>query len=28
MQTAYDIFLDKNYKAAQQFGDIIANETE
>ena len=28
MQTAYDIFLDKNYKAAQQFGDIISNETE
>jgi hypothetical protein len=28
MQTAYDIFLDKNYKAAMQFGDIIANETE
>ena len=28
MQTAYDIFLDKNYKAAMQYGDIISNETE
>jgi type II secretory pathway component PulL len=28
MQTAYDIFLDKNYKAAIQYGDIISNETE
>ena len=28
MQVAYDIFLDKNYKAAMQYGDIISNETE
>lgn len=28
MRVAYDIFLDKNYKAAMQFGDIISNETE
>jgi type II secretory pathway component PulL len=28
MRIAYDIFLDKNYKAAMQYGDIIANETE
>jgi type II secretory pathway component PulL len=28
MKVAYDIFLDKNYKAAMQYGDIISNETE
>ena len=28
MRVAYDIFLDKNYKAAMQFGDIISSETE
>ena len=28
MQVAYDIFLNKNHKAAMQFGDIISNETE
>ena len=28
MRVAYDIFLDKNYKAAMQYGDIISNETE
>ena len=28
MQTAYEIFLKQNNKAAQQYGDIISNETE
>ena len=28
MQTAYEIFLERNYKAAEQYGDIISNETE
>ena len=28
MQTAYEIFLERNNKAAQQYGDIISNETE
>ena len=28
MQTAYEIFIRKNPKAASQYGDIISNETE
>ena len=28
MQTAYEIFLKQNNKAAQQYGDIISNESE
>lgn len=28
MQTAYEIFLKRNNKAAIQYGDIISNETE
>ena len=28
MQTAYEIFADRNPKAASQYGDIISNETE
>lgn len=27
-QTAYEIFLKRNYKAATQYGDIISQETE
>ena len=27
-QVAYEIFLERNPKAASQFGDIISNETE
>ncbi len=27
-QIAYEIFLERNPKAASQFGDIISNETE
>lgn len=27
-QTAYEIFLKRNYQAASQYGDIISNETE
>jgi len=27
-QLAYEILIDRNTKAATQFGDIIANETE
>jgi len=28
MQTAYEIFANRNPKAASQYGDIISNETE
>jgi len=28
MQTAFEIFLKKNYKAAKQYADIISQETE
>ena len=28
MQVAYEIFLDKNYTAAMQYGDIISSFTE
>jgi type II secretory pathway component PulL len=28
MQTAFEIFLKKNYKAAKQYADIISEETE
>jgi hypothetical protein len=27
-QVAYEIFLERNPKAASQYGDIISNETE
>ena len=27
-QVAYDIFMERNPKAASQYGDIISNETE